>query len=412
MMRLLYNAGLQVYQFLIWVVSFRNPKAKKWLSGRRNLFERLQKEMVPGQKILWFHVSSLGEFEQARPVIEGVKKFFPGYRILLTFFSPSGYELRKDYPLADYVCYLPLDSPRNSRRFLDIVQPDNVFFVKYEFWFNFLTELKRREIPTYLFSALFRPSQFFFKPWGKWFRKAFSAYTHIFVQNQSSWEILHQFKFENVSINGDTRLDRVSQIARAASDLPKVEKFCGSKQVIVAGSTWPEDEALFLTYVNDCIHPIKFVVAPHEVNEKSLERITSVLKRPYVLYSAESTDEELENADVLVVDGYGYLVSVYRYAKIAYIGGGFTTGIHSILEPAVYGMPVVFGPDYHKFHEALEMIRLGAAHTIANYEELYLLFESYLTNPAKLAKESHSASQYVESNRGATEQIVRYFFKK
>ncbi len=183
-MRLLYNAGIQVYQFLIWVVSFRNPKAKKWLSGRKNLFERLQTELVPGKGLLWFHVSSLGEFEQARPVIEGVKKHFPGYRILLTFFSPSGYELRKDYPLADYVCYLPLDTPRNAKKFLDIVKPDKVFFVKYEFWFNFLTELKKREIPTYLFSALFRPSQFFFKPWGKWFRKAFSAYTHIFVQNK------------------------------------------------------------------------------------------------------------------------------------------------------------------------------------------------------------------------------------
>lgn len=412
MMRLLYNAGIQVYRFLIWVVSCRNPKAKKWLAGRRNLFERLQKEVgSDDEKLLWFHVSSLGEFEQARPVIEGVKKYFPGYRILLTFFSPSGYELRKDYPLADYVCYLPLDTPSNAKRFLDIVKPDKVFFVKYEFWFNFLTELKRREIPTYLFSAIFRPSQFFFKPWGKWFRKAFNAYTHIFVQNKSSWDILVKFKFENVSINGDTRLDRVAQIARASADLPKVEKFCHGRQVIVAGSTWPEDESLFLEYVNNCSHNIKFVVAPHEVNEKSLERIITLLKRSYVRYSADSTAQELEKADVLIVDGYGYLVSVYRYAKIAYIGGGFTTGIHSILEPAVYGMPVVFGPDYHKFHEATEMIRLGAAHTIANYDELSLLFESYLTDPVRLEKESLCASQYVESNRGATEQIVRYFFK-
>jgi len=411
-MRLLYNAGIQVYRFLIWVVSCRNPKAKKWLAGRRNLFERLQKEVgSDDEKLLWFHVSSLGEFEQARPVIEGVKKYFPGYRILLTFFSPSGYELRKDYPLADYVCYLPLDTPSNAKRFLDIVKPDKVFFVKYEFWFNFLTELKRREIPTYLFSAIFRPSQFFFKPWGKWFRKAFNAYTHIFVQNKSSWDILVKFKFENVSINGDTRLDRVAQIARASADLPKVEKFCHGRQVIVAGSTWPEDESLFLEYVNNCSHNIKFVVAPHEVNEKSLERIITLLKRSYVRYSADSTAQELEKADVLIVDGYGYLVSVYRYAKIAYIGGGFTTGIHSILEPAVYGMPVVFGPDYHKFHEATEMIRLGAAHTIANYDELSLLFESYLTDPVRLEKESLCASQYVESNRGATEQIVRYFFK-
>jgi 3-deoxy-D-manno-octulosonic-acid transferase len=320
--------------------------------------------------------------------------------------------LRKDYPLVDYVYYLPLDTPHNASRFLDIVQPDKAFFVKYEFWFNFLTELKKREIPTYIFSALFRPSQFFFRPWGKWFRKALKAYTHIFVQNQSSSDILKKFGFENVSISGDTRLDRVAQIARAASQLPKLEKFCAGSKVIVAGSTWLEDEALFINYLNECTHKVKFVVAPHEVNERSLERITSVLKRPYILYSANSTPEELEAAEVLIVDGYGYLVSVYRYAQIAYIGGGFTTGIHSILEPAVYGMPVVFGPDYHKFHEAVEMIQLGAAHSISNYEELNNLFESYLTDPIRLANESHFASQYVESNRGATEQIVRYFFEK
>jgi len=411
-MRFLYNTGIHLYHFLIWVVSFKNPKARKWLAGRKNQFKKIQKEVIPGEPLLWFHVSSLGEFEQARPVIEDVKKYFPGYKILLTFFSPSGYELEKDYPLADYVYYLPLDTPRNAARFLEIVKPDKVFFVKYEFWFNFLTELKKREIPTFLFSALFRPSQFFFQPWGKWFRKAFKAYTHIFVQNQSSFDTLQKFGFGNVSISGDTRLDRVAQIARAASVLPKLEKFCAGSQVIVAGSTWLEDEELFLNYVNECTHTVKFVVAPHEVNERSLERITTLLKRPFILYSANSTPKQLETAEVLIVDGYGYLVSVYRYAKIAYIGGGFTTGIHSILEPAVYGMPVVFGPDYHKFNEAIEMIRLGAAHPISNYEELNLLFESYLTDPVRLAKESLAASQYVESNRGATEQIVRYFFKK
>jgi 3-deoxy-D-manno-octulosonic-acid transferase len=412
MMHILYNTAIHVYHFLIFLVSFRNPKAKKWLSGRKNLFERIQKEVVPGNHLLWFHVSSLGEFEQARPVIEGVKKYFPSYRILLTFFSPSGFELKKDYPLADYVYYMPLDTPRNASRFLDLVKPEKVFFVKYEFWFNFLTELKNREIPTFIFSALFRPSQFFFQPWGKWFRKVLKVYTHIFVQNQTSFETLHKFGFDNVSISGDTRLDRVAQIAKAASVLPKIEQFCAGKQVIVAGSTWPEDEAIFLNYINECTHQVKFIVAPHEVNQGSLNRITALLKRPYVLYSSDSTTEQLDSAQVLIVDGYGYLVSVYRYATIAYIGGGFTTGIHSILEPAVYGMPVVFGPDYHKFHEAVEMIQLGAAHTISNYEELSNLLEGYLTDKNKLKNESIFASQYVESNRGATEKIVRYFFEK
>lgn len=412
MMRFLYNLGIHFYHFLIWVASSRNPKARKWLSGRRNLFDRLQKDLIPGEPLLWFHVSSLGEFEQARPVIEGVKKDFTGYKILLTFFSPSGYELKKDYPLADYVYYLPLDTRRNASRFLDIVKPEKAFFVKYEFWFNYLTELKKRKIPTYIFSALFRPSQFFFKPWGKWFRKALKAYTHIFVQNRSSFDVLQKFGFNNVSICGDTRLDRVAQIATSASNLPKLEEFSGGKKVVVAGSTWPEDEALFLRFVNECVHKIKFVIAPHEVNRESIRRITNNLNKPFVLYSSDSTAKELENAEVLIVDGYGYLVSVYKYAKVAYIGGGFTTGIHSILEPAVYGMPVVFGPEYHKFHEAAEMIKLNAAHSINNYEELYDLFESYLTDPGKLEFESQIASQYVESNRGATDQIVRYFFDK
>jgi 3-deoxy-D-manno-octulosonic-acid transferase len=411
MMHILYNTAIHFYHFLIWLVSFRNPKARKWLSGRKNIFERIQKEVVPGDHLLWFHVSSLGEFEQARPVMEGVKKYFPAYRILLTFFSPSGYELKKDYPLADYVYYMPLDTPHNASRFLDLVKPEKVFFVKYEFWFNFLTELKSRQIPTFIFSALFRPSQFFFQPWGKWFREVLKVYTHIFVQNHISFETLHKFGFDNVSISGDTRLDRVAQIAQTASVLPKIEKFCTEKQVIVAGSTWPEDEAIFLNYINECTHQVKFIVAPHEVNQGSLDRIISLLRRPYVLYSSDSTPEQLDSAQVLIVDGYGYLVSVYRYAKIAYIGGGFTTGIHSILEPAVYGMPVVFGPNYHKFHEAVEMIQLGAAHSISTYEELSNLFESYLTDQKKLDNESLFASQYVESNRGATEKIVRYFFE-
>ncbi len=412
MMRLLYNTSIHAYHFLIWLASFKNAKAQKWLAGRKNLFDRLRHEVVKGKPLLWFHVSSLGEFEQATPVIEGVKRDFPGYRILLTFYSPSGYEQKKDYPLADYVFYLPLDTPGNASRFLDIVKPDKVFFVKYEFWFNFLTELKRRNIPTYIFSALFRPTQFFFQPWSNWFRKTLKAYTHIFVQNQSSFDILQKFGFENVSISGDTRLDRVAQIARNSAELPKLVNFCEGSKVIVAGSTWPEDEVLFLKFVNECKHAVKFVVAPHEVNAESLERIASQLLRPYIFYSANSTMQQLKEADVLIADGYGYLVSVYRYAKIAYVGGGFTSGIHSILEPAVYGMPVVFGPDYQKFHEALEMIQLEAAHSVASYEELYNLFESYLTDPERLAKESRFASQYVESNCGATEQIVRYFFEK
>jgi 3-deoxy-D-manno-octulosonic-acid transferase len=412
MMHILYNAGIHLYHLLIVMVSLRNPKARKWLRGRKNLFERIKKEVAPGAPILWFHVSSLGEFEQARPVIENVKIHFPEYKILLTFFSPSGYELQKGYPLVDYVYYLPLDTPKNAVQFLNLVKPEKVFFVKYEFWFNYLTELKRQQIPTYIFSALFRPTQFFFRPWGKWFRKALRAYHHIFVQNQSSAEVLKKFGFENVTISGDTRLDRVYQIAKTANRLPKVEKFCSGGKAIVAGSTWPEDEALFIRFINENTKPEKYIIAPHEVHPESLKRITSVLQKSWVLYSDDLTNDQLEQAEVMVVDGYGYLVSVYRYAKIAYIGGGFTTGIHSILEPAVYGMPVLFGPNYHKFHEAREMIQLGAALSVSSYEELSPLLESFLSDPERLNNVSQFASQYVESNRGATENIVNYFLKK
>ncbi len=406
---MLYNIGIQSYFLLIRIVALRNKKAQMWLDGRRDIFERLRKTVIPGDQLLWFHASSLGEFEQGRPVIEAIKKEHPNYKILLTFFSPSGYELRKNYEFADYVFYLPLDTKKNAARFLEIVRPEKAFFIKYEFWYHFLTELRSREVPTYIFSALFRPSQIFFKPWGKWYREALSTYRHIFVQNRQSADLLHKFGFMNVSISGDTRLDRVAQIAESAPVLPKMEKFCNNHKVIIAGSTWKEDEELFIGYLNNSNADVKYVIAPHEVNPQSLERITSALQQPYAFYS-KASDEELEQAKVLIVDGYGYLVSVYRYGKIAYIGGGFTSGIHSTLEPAAYGMPVIFGPNYHKFQEAHDMIAMEAAHSVSTYEELQKLIDLYLSDPKNLSLHAEKARNYVEQNRGASTEIVRYIF--
>jgi len=408
-MRWLYNIGILGYYLLVKIVSIRNEKARKWIEGRKDIFKRLRETITPGERILWFHASSLGEFEQGRPVIESIRKLKPEYKILLTFFSPSGYELRKDYKYADYIFYLPLDTKRNASRFIDIVRPEKVFFIKYEFWYNFLAQLKEEEIPTYIFSSLFRPSQIFFKPWGKWFLKAITTYEHIFVQNQESYNILHQHGFKNVSICGDTRLDRVGEIADAAPRLDKLEIFCGGQKAIIAGSTWKEDEDLFIPYLNKCESGQKFVIAPHEVTPQSLERICGVLEKPYAFYSTAS-DVELSNAEVLIVDGYGYLVSIYRYGLFAYVGGGFTSGIHSILEPAAFGLPVIFGPDYQKFQEAHDMLALRAASCIHDYTELEYQIDNYRSNPEKLSSASAIARGYVNKNRGASKEIVKYLF--
>ena len=410
-MRWLYNLGILGYYLLVKIVSIRNEKARKWINGRKDIFKRLRETIPQGERILWFHASSLGEFEQGRPVIESIRLLKPEYKILLTFFSPSGYELRKDYKYADYIFYLPLDTKRNATRFIDIVRPEKVFFIKYEFWYHYLTQLKEQGIPTYIFSALFRPSQIFFKPWGKWYLKAIATYEHIFVQNQESFDILHRFGFVNVSISGDTRLDRVGQIADAAPRLDKLELFCDGRQTIIAGSTWKEDEDLFIPYLNKCPQGQKFVIAPHEVTPQSLERICNVLQKPYAFYSTASR-KELSLADVLIVDGYGYLVSVYRYGMLAYVGGGFTSGIHSILEPAVFGLPVIFGPDYQKFQEAHDMLELGAANCVSSYEELEYQFDNYQSNPGRLQSASAIARSYVNKNRGASKEIVNYLFSK
>jgi 3-deoxy-D-manno-octulosonic-acid transferase len=408
-MRCLYNLGIYGYYFLLLIVSLRNEKARKWIQGRKGVFTRLRQTIKPGEPILWFHASSLGEFEQGRPVIELIKKQKSSYKILLTFFSPSGFELRKNYPYADYVFYLPLDTRKNASTFIGIVKPAKAFFIKYEFWFNYLTELKKHHIPTYIFSALFRPSQIFFRPWGKWYIKALRAYDHIFVQNQESFDILHRHGFNNVDISGDTRLDAVGEIADAAPRLEKMELFCGNQKAIIGGSTWKEDEDLFIRYINESESDQKFVIAPHEVNKQSIDRIVGALNKSYSLYST-SSDEDLSKSKVLILDGYGYLISVYRYGLFAYVGGGFTSGIHSILEPAAFGLPVIFGPDYQKFQEAHDLLTLGAANSISDYDELAFIMNEYQTNSEMLAAASATALNYVNKNRGASKEIVNFFF--
>lgn len=408
-MRLLYDIAIWGYYFLIKLSSLKNDKARKWVNGRKDIFKHLEEEISPNQKICWFHASSLGEFEQGRSLIEAVKESHPEYKILLTFFSPSGYEMKKGYEHADYVFYLPLDTPGNAKRFIEIVNPDIVFFIKYEFWYHYLINLKRREVPTYIFSAIFRPSQIFFKPWGKWYRKALHAFKHFYVQNEESSILLKRAGFNNVTIAGDTRIDRVGEISDSSPELEKVKLFCQGEKIVVAGSTWKTDDDIISTYINNTDIKIKFVIAPHEITEQKLKKISSLLKKPYVFYS-KANDAELIKAEVLIVDGIGYLRSIYRYAKLAFIGGGFEDGIHNILEPATFGMPIIFGPDYKKFQEAHDLIAKKTAFCINNYEMFREKADSLLLSKEMLEKASDISRKYITDNRGATKMILEHAF--
>lgn len=400
-----------IYQSFIWLASkFNNNKATLFLSGRENVFALLEQKRLPGEHYVWFHAASLGEFEQGRPIMESLKNSHPEYKILLTFFSPSGYEVRKDYQGADIICYLPMDMSWNVKRFLDIVQPDCAIFIKYEFWMNYLLELKKRQIKTYIVSAIFRESQLFFRSYGGFYRRLLKSFTHLFVQNDESVRLLHSIGFDNVTKVGDTRFDRVADIAAKSKDLPIVQAFKSDAKVLIAGSSWPNDENILLPYFNQNF-PLKLIIAPHEIDEEHLQSIISQLKRPYIRYS-QATIENVKEADCLIIDCFGLLSSIYRYGEIAYIGGGFGVGIHNILEAAVYGIPVIFGPNYKKFQEAVDLIELGGAFSIADYTGFSRLMSDLLVDNSSLYASSAAVSNdYSQRNRGATIKVLDIIFK-
>lgn len=410
-MTLLYNIAMLIYQSFIWLASkFNNNKATLFLSGRENVFALLEQKRLPGEHYVWFHAASLGEFEQGRPIMESLKNSHPEYKILLTFFSPSGYEVRKDYQGADIICYLPMDMSWNVKRFLDIVQPDCAIFIKYEFWMNYLLELKKRQIKTYIVSAIFRESQLFFRSYGGFYRRLLKSFTHLFVQNDESVRLLHSIGFDNVTKVGDTRFDRVADIAAKSKDLPIVQAFKSDAKVLIAGSSWPNDENILLPYFNQNF-PLKLIIAPHEIDEGHLQSIISQLKRPYIRYS-QATIENVKEADCLIIDCFGLLSSIYRYGEIAYIGGGFGVGIHNILEAAVYGIPVIFGPNYKKFQEAVDLIELGGAFSIADYTGFSRLMSDLLVDNSSLYASSAAVSNdYSQRNRGATIKVLDIIFK-
>ena len=405
----LYNFGLSLYAFAIALVSPWHRKAKRWRDGRKHLLQRMAEAIDPSEPIVWVHVASLGEFEQGRPIIEKIRLEHPRYKILLTFFSPSGYEIRKDYPGADYIFYLPIDTPRNARRFLDIVRPEIAIFVKYEFWINLLTGLRRRGIRTYIVSASFRRNSVFFRQWGGLWRQALETFDTLFVQNEESRILLGKLGFDNVVVAGDTRFDRVAQIAANAKRIELVERFRGGERLFVAGSTWGPDEELLIELMN--ANPgIKFVVAPHEMDESRIARLIGETRGGAVRYTRCTDSTVLDDKQLLILDTVGILASVYGYATWAYIGGGFGVGIHNTLEAATFGLPVAFGPNYAKFKEARDLVTLGAARSVNSYEELRTWFIPLRDNPEFLLKTSRAAKDYTTRHQGATGIVVRTIF--
>ncbi len=409
-MTLFYKAGIFIYSLLIRLFSMFNEKAKLFVQGRKNWKENLSSKIDSKSKYIWFHCSSLGEFEQGRPVIEELKIQFPEYKIVLTFFSPSGFEIRKNYPLAEVVAYLPLDTKRNAQTFLNIVKPEKAFFVKYEFWYFYISELKRKNIPLYIVSAIFRENQQFFKntPWGLWYRNILFKVDHLFVQNEKSGELLESIGLSNFTVTGDTRFDRVAAIARDSKKLPIVEKFKGNSLLIIAGSTWKPDEELLAAFINDSVD-MKFIIAVHEVSAANINRIHQLLKKPAISFSKVS-ELEIDKFEVLIIDSVGLLSSLYRYGNMAYIGGGFGIGIHNILEAATFGLPVILGPNYKKFKEAVDLISEGGAFSISNGEELRQTLSTLIDDENKRQKASQICSFYVAKNVGSTKHIIKKVF--
>lgn len=407
-MKLLYNFAIGCYQAAVSMAGCFNKKAHKLSHGEHEALKGLKANLHPDGNYIWIHAASLGEFEQGRPLIESIRAKHPEQRILLTFFSPSGYEVRKNYDGVDYVSYLPFDLSWNVEKFLDIVKPRKAIFVKYEFWYNYLHELQHRHIPTYLISSIFRKEQIFFRPYGGMFRSMLRCFTHLYVQDKASQELLSQIGINNVTVAGDTRFDRVITIYRQARQIPLIERLTKGHFSIVAGSSWQPDEELFIRYFNN--HPEqRLVIAPHEIHEEHLAAIEAKLTRPHLRLS-QANEANIAQADCLIVDSFGLLSSIYRYGQVAYIGGGFGAGIHNCLEASVYGMPVIFGTNYKKFREAREMLTARCAFSIENYQQLENLLDRLSTQPDYLEQTGRTAHSYIHDNAGATDVIYNDLF--
>lgn len=410
---LFYNLGLSIYIFFIHVASLFKPKAKLWVAGRKNWQKKLEEKLAPfkNHPKLWIHVASLGEFEQSRPLIETIKKQKPQYKIILSFFSPSGYELRKNYEFADVVTYLPADTQKNAIQFITCCDPKAVIFIKYEFWLNFLFELKKQNITTYLASAVIKKHQPFFKWYGGIFIKGLQTYKSVFLQDENSLKLLQSLHINTGTVCGDMRIDRVLKIKETGTEITPLKNFSENNFVIIAGSTWKKDEAIIIEVFSELqktFPELKLIIAPHEVDEKNIEQLTGFVKNnhPGLHFSRYSSGNYI--TDVLIIDSIGLLSSAYRYGQFAYIGGGFDNGIHNILEPAVHGLAVAFGPNYRKFNEAADLIKTNGATAINNKSDLFKLLNYYLRNSEELKKSAEACSNYINKNKGACEKTLSF----
>lgn len=402
----MYNIAIYIYLIGVAIASCFNKKVKKMWAGERQALKVLREKVDPNARYIWFHAASLGEFEQGRPLMEYLRKTHPEYKILLTFFSPSGYEVRKNYEGADIICYLPLDTIRNARRFLRAIKPVMAFFIKYEFWYNYLHILQHRGVPTYSVSSIFRPDQIFFQWYGKGYGRVLKCFTHFFVQNIESKNLLGKLDIHDVEVVGDTRFDRVLQIKEASKQLPIVEKFTENiSKVFIAGSSWLPDEEVFLKYFN--LHKDwKLIVAPHVIGEDHLAQIFELLKGRRVVRYTEATEENVKDAEVLIIDCFGLLSSIYHYGTISYVGGGFGVGIHNVLEAAVWDIPVIFGPNNKRFQEAQGLIMAGGGFEINDYQSFRDLMMRFETDEMFLQTSKKHAGEFVKGRAGATEKIM------
>jgi 3-deoxy-D-manno-octulosonic-acid transferase len=391
-MNSLYNISIQLYVIAIRFAALFNAKAKLWVNGKKNIFQKIEEVTKGEQNIVWFHCASLGEFEQGKPIIEGYKQKYPSHKILLTFFSPSGFEIRKNYEGVDWVFYLPADTKSNAKKFISIVKPIKVIFIKYEFWFNYMAEVKKQNISFYSVSAIFRDGQAFFKY--NWFANQLKNITHFFVQDKTSADLLKSIGLTNHTISGDSRFDSVLSTTQNPKSFPLIKQFCKTKPTIICGSTWLKDETLLSQFIKE--NPqYNYIIAPHEMHH-----ISHLQKQTGAQLFSTSNTENINSNNVLIIDSIGILSSIYQYANIAYIGGGFGSGIHNILEAITFGLPVIFGPNYQKFNEAAELIALGGAKSISNYTELTLAIDSFANFNQTIA------TNYIKNSSGATETII------
>lgn len=411
-MLFLYNLLMIFAGFFIKIIALFNPKIKQFVTGRKTVFETLASKIGPSDRTIWFHAASLGEYEQGLPVMEKLKLEFPNYKLVLTFFSPSGFEVRKNNTVADVTVYLPIDTKENAKKFIQLVHPDYVFFIKYEYWPNYLNELKKLQISTYLISGIFRENQLFFKWYGGFYRKALDAFNHFFVQNSGSKELLVRLEKTNVTVSGDTRFDRVVSILEKNNSLDFISEFKNSTLTIVIGSSWPKDESLLVNFINSSNHNLKFIIAPHNIKSEQIQDLKNAINRKTVLFS-EKENQNLSDYTVFIIDTIGILTKIYSEADIAYVGGGFgNPGVHNILEPATFGVPIIIGPNYSHFAEATALVHQEGCISISNQNELEDAFNLLINNEDERLEKGNICSTFVQMNKGATGKIVKFILNE